>query len=168
MNFESAFITLTWFAIVLLTLGVIGCLRNIQLLSKSIEDRLQSPARLKPGDTVQVPQQLKDHLADDEHTLMLFVQAECSSCLAAIREVLPAMPPDAKDVIVLWKGDRHPDYATLGLPFSHEAFRKLNIGVTPFAVVLRDSRVVLSSSLGSITSINRVLEVFGAVRVSSS
>lgn len=159
VTISSSFMILTWIAIALLTLGLIGCLRNLQLLSKSIEDRLQSPARPKPGDTVRLPPQLASEIENGRDVLLLFVQAECSSCLRALNAILEPVSATRATLMVLWKGDRHPDYATVGMPFSTEAFSALNVALTPFGLLVHDSKIIVSSTLGSADSVEKLLKI---------
>lgn len=159
MSFESSFMTLTWAAILLLTLGLVGCLRNIRMLSHDIDARLQSPVRVKAGDKVLLPPSVE---LDDSfrNVALLFLQAQCRSCITAL-EAFTTLFEGMQEMYLmpLWKGDPHPDYADVGTPHAGEAFRALNVGLTPYIVLLDGDTVVLSSRVGSSTDINRVGEL---------
>lgn len=160
MSFDASFVLVTWMAIALLTLGIIGCIRNLRLLSETIETRLQSPARLKAGDRVRVPAHLQAAVGATSFTALLFLQAECPSCLTALETLKKAVERYPQtELAVLWKGDPHPGFADVGVPHAVDAFRAMNVGLTPFFVVLRDDTVILSSRVGSRDDLDGVQDV---------
>lgn len=150
MPFSLSFVIITWIAIALLTLGLVGCIRYVKLLDANIDERLQSPARLKPGDTVYLPQELSDRVSPAKLTVLLFVQAGCSTCLAALERIQQvAGDLDHMTLLALWKGDAHPKFEGVGVPNSTDAFQALHVAVTPFLVFLHNNEVVMSAALGS-------------------
>lgn len=156
MTFTAAFVITTWIALLLLTLGVVGCLRNIKLLAEAIDARLQSPVRVTAGDRVSLPA-VYDRPPGTAFSALLFVQAECGSCLLALERLREALTGRSDiDLLVLWKGDRHPKYAQVGIPHATDAFRSLNVGLTPYFVLLSDDKVVMASRAGSSEHLERI------------
>ena len=86
MEPRDALLLLSWVALTILTVGVIGLARAVNMLHSRIAEGVVGPRRLTAGDTVQLPSGLRESLTQDA-VLILFVTAGCQSCVQAVKEL---------------------------------------------------------------------------------
>lgn len=157
MSSLTAAVLLAWVVIVLQAFAIGGLIRQIRILS-SRDSTTNSQHRLAERE---VPQVVKEQLGMDLQTIVLGLDANCSSC----RDLLThwQMPLDlAVHWVVVARGfeDEH-SFARLkvnGVPIVNdmrgEVFRALGIRATPMAMLVSQSGQILdASAVGSIAGL---------------
>lgn len=162
MSFQTSALILSWVAILLLALVVSGLIRQIHALSAGGGQRPGSLGPL-PG----APAPGVDRLAPDRRrpVVLLFLSADCRTCAEALDEAGRA-GPDGVPLRVLYAG-AGPAVGDLPLPVDTgqaELFERYDVIVTPFAVVVdRTGLVVSAEPVGSRAALREVLDRAGAL-----
>lgn len=166
MSFNTSLVVLTWLMLIVLTLGLAGCLRAIRLIRQDMDERFGLPRRVQIGDTVTVPAQVQD-LVDAPAAALLFVDASCSSCLRSVQALteIEAKVDDKFALVVLWRDGASPTATThRGLAYQQAAFDRMNVGLVPFLVVLEGSVVVFRGGVGGERSLQEASSFLAAMR----
>lgn len=147
LTFEQSAIFLAWAAIILLAFAMAGLLRLVYSLGHLIDrgnPRESGPAH---GDTAPVIPELNGAA----RSILLFVDPGCGSCDQALRRLTEraSQTPSADTAFAVLYRDAAPDGLDPDLILiSHadDIFIKLDVTMTPLAVVLNERRNVLAGA----------------------
>ncbi|MFC4118925.1 hypothetical protein [Nonomuraea zeae] len=160
MGIEAAAILLSWIAIVILAGAVAACVRALRFQEARLLQVLSQPRRLSPGDRMMLPRPLAGHLPPGDSILLLFGTAECGSCREALRNLAARYDAGRKlpHLVAAFRGPAPdvPGPPVTVVTHQAQAFEELNIGLLPFAVLLRDDEVVAAGAVGSEQSIDEL------------
>lgn len=174
MSTQTAALVLAWLAIVLLTAAVAACVRALRFQEARLLQVLGQPQRLRPGDTLALPRTLAARLPQGT-ALLLFGTSECASCKEALRLLAERARGFGRPLplVALFRGAAPADAAPPGggdrqvLVLADQApvFDDLNVGLLPFAVLVRGGEVLAAGAVGSPESVD---ELWRAVELSPS
>ena len=166
MSVTAAALILAWVVIAVLTLALAAVVRVVRLQESRLQQLISEPRRLLPGDDLKLPTALRDAIGDHDVVLLLFVKAECRTCLKAISTVVHWSAGQERTVpfVVLWQGRARPIAPpTISLDEQQRVFDELRIGLMPFAVLLNGPTVVASGAVGSTPAVYDLLDAAAAV-----
>jgi len=106
---QDAVLVVLTVLVVLLTIGLAGCVRALRLIGERVEGRSGLPA-LQVGDAISVPSWLNPR--PDSYTVLLFLSHDCGACIRASRAVQELVDGRGNfRGIELWKqtAGKHPD-----------------------------------------------------------
>lgn len=153
MDVRDSLLVLTWIALALLALGLVGLSRAVNLLAKRLAEGVVSPRRITEGDRLALPDL---GVPEQGVGLLAFVTKECASCHRAV-DVFQAYARINSGVIltVLWRGDAPSPFVGSGPVQQGTLFDELHVGFTPFAVLTVDGIVVETAAVGSPSALGR-------------
>jgi len=159
MSLTFLMVLVSWFAIVLMALGMAGLLRQVRDLTRRLED----PGALVPSGP-RIVDELDSLTLQHDQSVVLFASANCKACgevLPAFSRLHPRFP--ALNFVCMFDGAANGQVAETR---EHEyqlltnmapAFVRLSIPVTPFAVITNDRNLVVQAApVGSV----ELLETF--------
>lgn len=145
MSVENSALLLAWIAIAILTLAVAGLRRQIRIVASTGG---QQRASVGPPVGTPIPD-LVDHLAALRGPkLLLFVDATCSSCIAALElaESLAERHPQISFVAVFEGISNGFKHATMHvIANAGDAFSAFRIPVRPFAVLVDEAGLIVGA-----------------------
>lgn len=154
ISFVESALAFSWFAIVLLSFGLAGLLRQVRALADG-QIATQAPT---PGPALGA-NLARDFPTHDRLTGILFMSDGCSTCdmiQAKVPSLLRASSVELTMYIVTtgspksWAGD-----GVHIMPDGEKLFQKYRVSSTPFGVMLEpDGRVVLSGPVGSVEALD--------------
>ncbi|HEU5108441.1 MAG TPA: hypothetical protein VFT95_07770 [Micromonosporaceae bacterium] len=161
MDFVTSALILAWLAILVLALAMAGLLHQVRALSSGRTVR----ATVGPPVGAEAPPLWPDGRSFAEvHTIALFLDPECESCVRSLRmadELAAVNNRDTRFVAVYRDGvGGHGASHVELLDHASEAFSRYRVPLTPFGVVIgKNRRIVGAAPLGSETSLRELVEV---------
>lgn len=151
MSFHDSALLLAWVAIALLGLAVAGLVRQVHALTTPEGGRPYGPP---VGGRAHVPRRLRGLVEGNDVTVLLFADAGCEACERVVPRFAAfcATEAGAREHALVYEGAAG---AGAGpglrvLEHQSEAFDRLAVPATPFAVTLSpDAMVVAAGPVGS-------------------
>jgi len=155
MTFQTSALILSWIAILLLALVVSGLVRQVHALSNGPLRRAE-PVGPPPGSAAPDFHRLAP--PRPEPLLLLFLDADCHTCVEVMEETYRLAPNPGLTVRALFRGEA-PDTCPLPAHGGEAAlFDRYDAIATPYAVVVEPGgTVVRSQPLGSRAALRTLL-----------
>lgn len=148
MALRDSALILAWILLVLLLLAFAGCARALHLLHAKLSEASIAPRRMRPGDSLVLPAELRQRLGNQDRVILVLGRQECRSCLAAANHLLAVATNANVPLLLLWSGESPEALAHTSVANQAETFELLSVRFLPYAIDLQAGKVNSCGGVG--------------------